>query len=184
MTATVECNLQKTRAKTGGLPYDMIQIIHRVFLIASFAMWFGGFGFYVSFVVPVGTDVLGSAFAQGMITRQVSHWLNVVSAVAFAAMLIESGLDWNPKSLSIWRVQFGLWILMIGSLFTLAGLHPMLDAMIDLEAGSVSDSDRFYDLHRIYLWVSTVQWFAGWIWLILMVVNWRIVPISSSPADA
>ena len=39
--------------------------LFRVFLIAAFAMWFGGFGFYVSFVVPIGNEVLGSAFGQG-----------------------------------------------------------------------------------------------------------------------
>lgn len=146
--------------------------LHRIFLIASFATWFGGFGFYVSIVVPIGTDVLGSPFAQGMITRQVTHWLNLFSGIAFASMLLESAVSWRKSTAWLRWSQLGLCVTMIASLIALVLLHPALDAMIDFEASSVSDSDQFYDLHRIYLWTSTLQWFAAWVWLILLVSSW------------
>ncbi len=69
--------------------------IYRTLLLASFAMWFGGFGFYVSIVVPVGTDVLGSSLNQGMITRQVTQWINIFAGIAVAMMLLESFLSWK-----------------------------------------------------------------------------------------
>ena len=147
--------------------------LHRIFLIASFATWFGGFGFYVSIVVPIGTDVLGTPFAQGMITRQVTNWLNLFSGIAFTSMLLESVMSWRQSAPWLRRIQLGLCLLLIASLIALVVLHPALDAMIDFEAGSVTDSDEFYNLHRIYLWVSTVQWLAAWIWLVILVLSWR-----------
>ena len=151
----------------------MFLTIHRILLIATFAIWFGGFGFYVSIVVPIGNEVLGSDFAQGMITRRVTHWLNLFSGIAFATMLLESRLSWRTTKTGMRYTLLGLCLIMIGCLIALILLHPMLDQMIDDEAGSVTDSGEFYHLHRIYLWVSTVQWIAAWFWLISVVFNWR-----------
>lgn len=151
----------------------MLLILHRILLIASFATWFGGFGFYVSIVVPIGTDVLGSPFAQGMITRLVTPWINIFGGIAFAFMLVEVIVSWRRASYWYRFSQLGLWLIMVSALIALAILHPALDGMIDLNAESVSDSSKFYDLHRVYLWVSTVQWIAAWLWLILLMFNWR-----------
>ena len=66
-----------------------MNLIFRSLLLAAFAIWFGGFTFYVSFVVPVGTDVLGTAMEQGMITRRVTVYLNYIGILALVLMLVE-----------------------------------------------------------------------------------------------
>ena len=152
-------------------PYLISGSIFRTILLASFAMWFGGFGFYVSFVVPVGTDVLGSATEQGMITRRVTHWINVCSAVALAIMIVESLWTWRNRSRFIRWTQLGMCLFMVGMLATLVYLHPMMDSLIDPVEKSVDQQERFYQLHRVYLWASTFQWIAGWFWLALFAVG-------------
>lgn len=149
----------------------MALIFHRVLLIACFATWFGGFGFYVSIVVPIGTDVLGSALEQGLITRRVTYWLNVFGGLALASMLVESIVTWRTSKNSMKLWSLGLCIFMIVAQVALFVLHPMLDAMIDVEAKAVSESAKFYQLHRVYLWASTFQWIAAWGWLVLLVVG-------------
>ena len=126
--------------------------------LLCFAFWFGGFGFYVSAVVPIGTEVLGTALDQGMITRRVTVWLNISCAVATIAMLYES-----------FRVQRTAWmralpVIILLLLLGLVILHPMLDRMIDPVSMDIDDAAKFYQMHRIYLWLSTFQWIAAWLW--------------------
>lgn len=128
-------------------------------------MWFGGFGFYASFVVPVGNEVLGS-FEQAMVTRQVTFWLNVLGALAGFLMLLESFSKSSFTSNRVKRIQFVSALSMLFMQAILFGLHPQIDAFVELEVGEVKgDYDQFYLLHRLYLWTSTFQWVAGWIWL-------------------
>ena len=135
-------------------------------------MWFGGFGFYVSIVVPIGTDILGSALEQGVITRRVTVWINIFNAIAIGTMLLESLVSWNR--ISGWGriTQVSTLVIISISLAILLYVHPILDGMFDVDAKSVDDSVRFYNMHRIYLWTSTVQWLAAWIWLYVTIRNW------------
>lgn len=141
--------------------------IFQTLLLATFAVWFGGFTFYVSFVVPIGTDVLGSARSQGMITQQVTNWLNLVCGIATLMMLLESFRSWKLASRSAKYTQLAMVALIGGLLVGLLVLHPYLDALVDLEKERVIDRTKFYGLHRVYLWLSTFQWIAAWIWLIV-----------------
>lgn len=144
----------------------------RTLLLATFALWFGGFTFYVSFVVPVGTEILGSARRQGFITQQVTHWLNLVCFLSLILMLAESFLAWK-RARRPWReIQLAVVLLNFGLLAGLVWLHPKMDAMIDLDKKMVHDKAEFYGVHRIYLWLSTFQWFAAWGWLPLTLRVW------------
>jgi hypothetical protein len=147
--------------------------IFRTLLLASFAIWFGGFGFYASIVVPIGTEVLGSSLNQGMITRQVTVWINVFSGIALAMMFLESCFSWKRLSKELRSTQLALCLLMGVALLVLVYLHPMLDSMIDVPEVEVTDEARFYPLHRVYLWVSTIQWAAAWVWLLVLMMGWR-----------
>ncbi len=154
------------------LPISFLTLVFRTLLIATFALWFGGFTFYVSFVVPIGTDVLGSARRQGFITQQVTHWLNLVCFFATVMMLLESISAWK-RSVRPWReIQLGVVLLIGGLLGALVWIHPMLDSMIDAQKKIVSDKAEFYGLHRIYLWLSTFQWIGAWFWLPILLGSW------------
>ncbi len=150
----------------------MFKTIYRTLLLACFSMWFGGFGFYVSIVVPIGTDILGSARNQGMITQQVTDWLNLFAGIAVVAMLLESYVSWKSCAgfSKWWLLSFSVLVgVLLGGL---VWLHPVLDAMIDPNDMEISDEAKFYQLHRLYLWLSTIQWIAAWAWLIVLSFRW------------
>ncbi len=147
--------------------------IHRTLLIASFAIWFGGFGFYAAIVVPAGTEVLGSSHAQGMITRKVTESMNVFCAIAVAMMLIESVVAWRRSRISDRAILSGLALGILALLIALFVLHPIMNQMIDSKTEVIHDRKQFYSLHRSYLWLSTVQWAAGWIWLSILIKCWH-----------
>ena len=58
------------------------------------------------------------------------------------------------------------------SLVGLVILHGQLDSMFDATELQVTDENQFYQLHRVYLWLSTFQWAAAWIWLVLLCYRW------------
>jgi hypothetical protein len=148
-------------------------ILFQTLLIATFALWFGGFTFYVTFVVPIGTEVLGSARNQGFITQQVTNWLNFVCGCALLLMLVETiGGAMAASKRGRW-IEIVMLLLIGGFLIALIWLHPIMDEMIIVENEAITDEARFYGLHRIYLWLSTFQWVMAWIWLFLTVRRWR-----------
>jgi hypothetical protein len=147
-------------------------LFRRLLLLCLLMFWLGGFTFYAAIVVPIGTEVLGSPMSQGAITRQVTRALNVACGVALAAWAWD--LTANPVP-SRWRqrVRWALWTVMCLLLATLALLHPRLDALFNAEEFFVVDESRFRLLHRIYLWVSTVQWAAAILLTFSTLRAWR-----------
>jgi hypothetical protein len=142
--------------------------LRRVLVLVAFAFWQGGFAFYTAVVVPLGTEVLGSAAAQGFITRRVSYWMNVAGAVALLP------LGWDVLATAPyrrWRAVF--WLVLVALLVGLFAMHPRLDALLDAQAERVLDRRAFGLQHRLYLWLSTVQFFAGVAYLVLTPLAWR-----------
>lgn len=142
--------------------------LRRFLVFQSFLLWQGGFVFYAAFVVPAGTEVLGSARTQGFVTQTVTNALNLCG-VAWVLFL---GLDWfayfdrNPVRR---RVRGLAWLVTAGLLTVLFVLHRQLDAHIDAETGSIRDLESFRFTHGAYLVISTVQWLLtlGIAWLTL-----------------
>lgn len=150
-----------------------IHVLFRTILIAAFALWFGGFIFYVSFVVPIGSRVLNSARTQGFITQEVTHWLNLVCGIAVAMMLAESAISWK-QSRPPWRgIQLTAVLACLAMLGGLIWIHPLLDGLIDLENGKITNRQRFHGLHRVYLWLCTLQWAAACVWLPIAIASWE-----------
>ncbi len=153
-----------------------VRSVLRTLLVATFAVWFGGFTFYVSFVVPIGSEILGSAREQGFITQQVTHRLNLMCAIALVFMLVESIASWRRLPCCQRVVQLGS-VLVVGLLLIwLFLLHPQLDQLLDVKRHRVLDRQNFYQIHRVYLWVSTFQWFFAWIWLFACIRGWGGAP--------
>ena len=149
-----------------------IRITTRILIVATFAMWFGGFGFYTAFVVPTGTEVLGSSFEQGMITRRVTRQLNLICALAVLAMLAESWLNWSSQQGKLRAPKLAIVLFILAMWVLLVRLHPAIDSLIDQDAQDIDQYAKFYRLHRAYLWTSTLQWLAGWGWLAMLVIIW------------
>lgn len=124
-------------------------------LLMSFS--FGGFLFYAGVVIPIGSDEVGVT-TQGFVTRSVTNYLNIATALT---LLI---LAWEVYSGKHRRGEWGnrLFVVFVAGIaacwITLVILHPQLERMLDLEAKTVEMPERFYDIHRIYLWASSIQW--------------------------
>jgi hypothetical protein len=129
----------------------MASRIYRFVSLAALAFWMGGFTFYALIVIPTGNHLLGS-IEQGLVTQQVTQWMNLLGLASLVILL--PGVR---KS----RWLAASWLVMAASLGGLYWLHPQLDAMIDGALKIVSDEDRFYRWHRLYLVAVTVQWLAA-----------------------
>ena len=147
-------------------------LVRRFLAMAALLVWQGGFVFYTAFVVPIGTEFLGSATSQGFITRQVTTVMNRCGVVALALMAWELGASRDAMR---WRRsgRVALFVLMAAAAAALFGLHGRLEAQLDVENLDVLDRHVFRPLHRTYLWVSSAQWGCAVAYLVLTVAAWR-----------
>src|SRR5438132_13751161 len=91
--------------------------------------WQGGFLFYGAVVVTIGSEVLGSDFAQGLITRRVASALNVAGLCVLLAWAWDLLATPGPQRKRRWAA----WGFLMLTLALLAWLHPRMDALIDGE---------------------------------------------------
>ena len=137
----------------------------RITLLFAFATWWGGFTFYASVVVPVGSEILGSSRTQGFITQVVTHCLNVASALTIFMLALDLWLNRRSRKTINFVLEIGIAIGILICLATLVFLHPKMDELISLAGETISDEAKFYKIHRVYLWVSTIQWALGGLWM-------------------
>lgn len=136
--------------------------------LAAFAVWFGGFTFYSSVVIPILHDELGGV-GQGEITGQVSRTLNFIGVGTVAAWWLLIGFERScGRRWAQWG-RVGLLAVTTAFLMGLIVMHPILDAKLGV--GSIRD---FYRLHQIYLIACSVQWGVNLAILAITLVIWRI----------
>ncbi len=155
-------------------------VLWRLVLVLALMFWQGGFTFYASVVVPVGSDFLGSHVEQGWITRSVTNYLNLSGGVALSLWLIDifavQTTGWHGR-----KVRFSLWCVMAATLVGLCVLHPYIDQYLDVERFVIVDRPYFHFLHRVYLYVSTIQWAVGIVLAGLTLSAWRAVDARPRP---
>jgi hypothetical protein len=144
----------------------------RLLTVIALAVWQGGFTFYTAFVVPIGTEVLGSATRQGFITRRVTDALNACGAFALSLMALELVTSRDPRRPRS-AARAILYVLMIAAAVTLFMLHGRLEALLDVTDEDVVDRHAFRPLHRAYLWISSLQWACAAVYLALSLAAWR-----------
>jgi hypothetical protein len=146
--------------------------LRRYVVLIGLMFWQGGFIFYASVVVPIGTEVLGSPLKQGFITRQVTGWLNVSAAVVLAILAGEMLLGRDAER---WRrgTAWACWVGMSACQVVLFRLHSYLDSLMQVRGRIVLDPEAFGYWHRVYLWTHTVQWAFGLVFVALMLMAWR-----------
>ncbi len=138
----------------------------RFAVLAPFIFWVGGFTFYTAVVVPLGTEQLGRD-GQGFITREVTKRINLAAAVSLALLFADLFVTRGTV-----RTRAALWLLMAACQAALFWLHAYLDTHLDPETHHVRARPSFYQWHRLYLWLHTVQWAAALISLGLLVIAW------------
>ena len=131
----------------------------RFLVVQALLLWQGGFLFYAAFVVPVGTEVLGSPAAQGAITTRVTEALNVVGVVALAVLAWDLAVTRDPSQRRT-ATRWWCWAVAAVCQFLLFVLHHLLDSFMDPGRRYVVIRPPFRPLHGAYLSVCTVQWVA------------------------
>ena len=133
-------------------------LVGPAFPVWSLAFWIGGFTFYGAVVIPILHDQLGSALETGLVTQRVTDVLNLLCLVTvtlgWSRAVVERPRG-DPRR-TCWKSAVGLLAIIAGCLGWLFYLHRRLD---DRLAGG--EMAGFYPLHRVYLWVGTLQWLAG-----------------------
>jgi hypothetical protein len=149
-------------------------VLRRLLLMLAIMFWQGGFTFYGAVVVPIGSDILGSHFMQGLITRSVTTYLNLAGVVALFLWGLDIALapTTGPNGS---KVRFASWGLLALTLGLQAWLHVLLDAVIDPEEFTIIDPTRFHYLHSAYLIASTIQWASSIVLAALTLWAWRDV---------
>ena len=156
-------------------------MILRFILLVSLAIWFGGFTFYSTAVIYTAQEVLHSHLRAGLITQQVTRWLNLVSLPPLLLCLFHQyrlRFAWREWFVKILGMALLIMILTQAGLFL---MHPVIDAqVVDRE---VPDGVRFFQLHRLYEGIATLQWCATLVYFIAMLKIWSRID-SSHPASA
>ncbi len=134
----------------------MPTLLRRFLVFQAYLLWQGGFLFYAAVVVPVGTDILGSAAVQGGVTQRVTAWLNLIG-VGWAGVVLWDTVAGGGRR----NVRLLLWAAAVGVLAGLWLLHPRLGDLFDPDAARVTDRPAFRRLHIAYLWLSTAHWLLG-----------------------
>ena len=155
-----------------------MQLLRRFLVIQALLLWQGGFLFYAAVVIPIGSDVLGSSWAQGTVTRHVTDRMNVIGAVA---LLILAWDQCANVAASCRKCRWSLWVVMALSLGALALLHPAIASYVDgIGSQSAWDYGTFYFWHRVYMYVSTAQWIAGLGYVAVTLRAWTVRPSTAS----
>ena len=139
--------------------------LRRFLVFQAFLMWQGGFLFYASFVVPAGTEVLGSPAGQGAITTRVADALNACGVVGLLVIAWDQASTRDPAPRRT-KARWCCWGVAAVCQGLLIVLHIWMDSCMDPGRSRVVIHPPFRPLHRTYLWTSTVQWIAclalGW----------------------
>lgn len=144
-------------------------LLRRFLVLQMLLLWQGGFLFYALVVVPVGTELLGSATAQGIVTARVTLWLNRIGWLALFAFALDARMT-TPRKMPRF-VWIGIATLLHAIL--VFGLHGPLLERLDFEEHRIRGRDGFYTLHRWYLILSAVQWLAMLAFASLTLAAWR-----------
>src|SRR5580704_2726867 len=123
-------------------------VLRRLVLVLALMFWQGGFTFYASVVVPVGSDILGSHVEQGWITRSVTNYLNLSGGVALVLWLVDI-IVVRTTGFHGRKVRFSLWCVLAVTLAVLCLLHPYMDHYLDAERAIIVDQPYFHFLHRV-----------------------------------
>ncbi|MGL4420517.1 MAG: hypothetical protein ACRCZF_07625, partial [Gemmataceae bacterium] len=153
----------------------MMPLVRRFLCLQSAMLWQGGFLFYALVVVPIGTEHLGSAREQGLITQRVTVWLNLIGIGSLALALWTILAEPAPR-----RARLFVWALLGILHCALMVLHPYLGRGID-DDGRLISRPHFQFWHGTYLWITAVQWVLSLVGTVLLL---RRPQLSEAPATS
>ncbi len=132
-----------------------------------FAWWLGGLAFYALFVIPLGIARWGAP-EQGVVTAVVTtrlHWIAMLAIVCAIADAIQQRHRW------LFAASFFLAVTQI----VLFALHDQMSLTLARSESALGDGS-FYGIHRLYLFVTTIQFMVGLALLVRLLVPGTFLP--------
>ena len=155
----------------------------RLALLLFFAVFWGGLTFYTGIVVRIAHRVLEEdSMTGGLITQQVTHWLQWLG-VATGSLMAINGVVVLQRSQWFGAALLTCTLVLAVSLAGLFVVHGNLDAVIDAPNHEITDEKAFTINHRRYNQLTTVEWLSSLAYLALAVAAWKRVDESGAPAD-
>jgi hypothetical protein len=153
--------------------------VRRFVVLQALLIWQGGFLFYAAVVVPTGTELLGSAAAQGRITARVTDTLNGLSILALGVLAFDLRSTRDPLHRRT-EIRWWCWSLVLLCQGLLFYFHYLLDAFMDPARNRIVIRPPFRPVHRMYLWTVSAQWFLCLLLLWFNVRAWRSEDLAGS----
>lgn len=147
-------------------------LLRRFLVLGVLFFWQGGLTFYGAVVIPVGARILGSHRSQAVITREV---VQVATAAGLLALVLFCWDVLATRDPAGWRRHVRQ-CAALGIAFTwviLSCLQFLLNQRFDPDSLDVGDLASFRELHRLYLWITTVQWVLCLVFLFAGLAAWR-----------
>ena len=144
----------------------------RIVLILLFALFWGGLTFYTGIVVRVIHSNVNDPMDGGLITQQVTLYLQHLATATLMAMFVNAVLVVKQSR------RYGIALLVCCTLLAcaVAGLyfvHGQLDSVIDRGNAAILDREVFTINHRRYNQFTTLEWISSILYLPLTIVAWR-----------
>ncbi len=129
--------------------FEDLIMIYRKLALLFLSIWWGAFTFYAGIVIPTGMKILGSHTEMGFITQEVTNYINAFSLpiFVFVTFIFRQSKQFFRLGLLLILLQISLFI-----------LHKKLFYLLDYQAFIIKSKADFYNLHRIYLLISTLIW--------------------------
>ncbi len=149
----------------------MPTLLRRLLVLVALMFWQGGFTFYAAVVVPIGQQELGSHLDQGFITRRVTNYLNLRGVVAVVLLAWDMAASSDRAKVRYW-VRWVAWVGLVLTLAALSWLHQQLDQWLSVEMHELANPKAFRSGHRWYLWLNTLQWVCGLVYVVFTLWAW------------
>lgn len=128
------------------------------FTFVLFAIWWGGFTFYATIVVPQGFKILGDHIKMGMITQSVTNYLNGIGSVVIFISAIVLISNNNKAKSPVMQIGWE-WYCLVLLQAALFYVHHLLSLRIQFISPDTMLEKGFYQVHRVYLLISSAVWF-------------------------
>ena len=135
-------------------------IVLRSITLFLFSLWFGGFLFYSGIVISNAHAVVGDHETVGMITQRVTGTLNIIGVPTIGFLFFTLIQEKKKLPVNKFKASFILLSLITCCLIALFIFHALMSQYIDPVKLELSEHKKFYRLHRVYLIISTVQFFC------------------------
>lgn len=128
--------------------------------------------------------MVGGHTVQGFVTTQVTWVVNLIGVPALAVLLWNVVAEHRHANRVRWVTLWASWGVMLVVQISLFVMHPVLNGMLDQQARSVLNTQRFDLVHEAYIKLTAVQHTAALVHLWFVLLVWSNLQPHGYPPSA